>query len=73
MGHGAVRVPDRRARVAFVRDVSPDVSVAFRVGLRHDVFGPGDVGVVGDLQPWRDLVSHLHAAVQDLVGFRVSL
>ena len=73
VGHGAVRVPDRRARVAFVRDVSPDVSVAFRVGLRHDVFGPGDVGVVGNLQPRRDLVSHLHAAVQDLVGFRVSL
>ena len=73
VGQGAVRVEDRGAGVAFIRDVAPDVAARFALRLGHHVLAPGDVGVGRDLEPGRDLVAHLHAAVVHPVGVGVHL
>ena len=73
MAERSVRIPDRRARMPLVRDIPPDVAIAFGVGLRHHVFCPGDVGVVGDPEPRSDLIAHLHTSVENLVRFRIHI
>ena len=73
VGERAVRVQDRGAGVAFIGDVAPDVAVAFALGFRHHVLAVGDAGVGRHLEPVRHLVTHLHAAVVQLVGVRVHL
>ena len=73
VGEGAVRVEDRRAGVAFIRDVTPDVTAGFALRLGHHVVAVCDVGVGSDLEPGSDLVAYLHAAVVHLVGVGVHL
>ena len=68
VGKSAVRVEDRRARVALVGDVTPDVAAAFSVlGFRHYIPAVCDVGIGRDLEPRGSLIAHFHTAVIHLI------
>ena len=73
VGEGPVRVDDRRAGVALIRDVAPDVAAAFALGLGHHIMAVRDIRVGSNLQPGSYLVSDLDAAIVHLVGVGVHL